>query len=127
MPMPQQLPQVAILGVRHPDPREPVFHQQAATIAAHPDGPSSACVPASCESRPDLRSTTRTRVPATNARTSGNVRWTPYPLAPLDLAASVPGKTAPPLRDAPSVVRSVHLCQYRCKQFVGSPDDNHIL
>jgi hypothetical protein len=28
MPMPQQLPQIAVLPARHPDPREAILHQQ---------------------------------------------------------------------------------------------------
>jgi hypothetical protein len=51
MPMPQQLPQITILGVRYPDPRKAIFQQQLQNqlrilpvrlLLAHP-------------SRPDLR------------------------------------------------------------------------
>lgn len=28
MAMPEQLPQIALLAVRHPDPREPILHHQ---------------------------------------------------------------------------------------------------
>ena len=64
---------------------------------------------------------------AANARTNASVRWIPSPLARLDCVALVRGRTARPARDAPSVVRSVHLCLYPPTQFVGSPDGNHTL
>src|SRR5204863_2400220 len=88
---------------RRPAPRsaESDSPTLTAVIAGHLVDRFSACARAWCESRPDPRSTTQTLARAANARTNASVRWTPCPLPRgLDFAASVPGRTARPARDA---------------------------
>src|SRR5262249_13403013 len=116
-------------GSLHPAPRYVESDSPTATAVsvAHPDNPSFACALAWCGSRRHLRSTTQTPTRAADARTSASAHSTPFPLVPLDFPASVPGRTAPPARDALGAVRSVLPCRYRRKQFVGSPDENHTL
>ena len=127
--MPQQLPQIAIGRVGHPDSRKPIFDHQlqqqlrilaVGLLFSHPLG-------ADLPRRP--RSTTGTATRSADAQTSVRVRWLPSRYARSALGARC--KTAPLLPGESDAVRRtprfrVHKCNLLEARMIVTTYNQHV-
>src|SRR5208282_428061 len=113
------------LPTRYPDLLESDLRAASAGSVARPADRSSACVHAWYESRLRPRSTTRTATRPATVRTSGRVRWPPFPPAPSGPPEH--DRTSPPLPDELIAFPGTLRYRYPPKLFAETRGENLLL